>query len=251
MKGWLFGSELLQRWDCTPTELLGYMKAGLIPYDDIDRQIFDIDTLPRKKLFDENGNSNMMFPFGDEIPTPRSYTDYRYFMDALSKVYTIEKEKQLCLDLPIYGDEIPVIPPGHRAIKFIVPIDRDEALTFLEVIKSFRFKYQDVIGFEQNHGICLIEQQNKIAPTIIMTMKAPVKKKLTPAQQDKEIARQITDVYLQDCLRQKSLPSIKAAVDLVKERHMKKLYADQTIHDWIKDLFPPESRKPGRPKKPR
>ena len=71
----------------------------------------------------------------------------------------------------------------------------------------------------------------------------------SPEREDKEGARMIADRYINDC---KNLaPSIKEAVDKVKMDLTKGLYQDQTIHNWIMDLFPPESRKPGRrPKKP-
>lgn len=49
----------------------------LTPNDDLDKKIYDIDALPRKKLFDENGNSDLVWFFGDELPRQTVRSLYR------------------------------------------------------------------------------------------------------------------------------------------------------------------------------
>lgn len=73
--------------------------------------------------------------------------------------------------------------------------------------------------------------------------------RLTPVQDDKWNAREIAEKYIRGY--KGPTPSIKEAVDIVKlELNGQKPYTEKTIRKWIKDLFPPESRKPGRrPKK--
>ena len=65
MAKWYYGWELLQKprnW--TPTELLNHIKAGLPAYDDeIDRRIFDRDTLPRHKKTIEEITDEMQKKF--------------------------------------------------------------------------------------------------------------------------------------------------------------------------------------------
>ena len=67
---------------------------------------------------------------------------------------------------------------------------------------------------------------------------------LTPVQEDKWDAREAAEKYIRGC-KKESVPSIKEAVAKVKAK-LKKSYQDKTIRNWIKDLFPTDSRKPGR-----
>lgn len=62
-------------------------------------------------------------------------------------------------------------------------------------------------------------------------------------------ARDMARKYIEKCTQEGKLPRIVEAKKELKLYFGKTGYTDQTYHDWIKDIFPPESRKPGRPPK--
>lgn len=138
MGEWYYGWELIQTKGWTPTKLLNNIKNGLPAYDEeIDRQIFDLDTRPRhKKTIEE---------IEREEDTKRKKA---------------EKWAGPCMPLPktiiegIHKNQtgIPIIPPGHKAMSFTLPTGKTEALKLFDKIKMFRFKHQDIIDYEQSHG---------------------------------------------------------------------------------------------------
>lgn len=238
MKRWITAEELLELRDWTPTELLNHIKAGLPAYDQlIDIRILDLDTLPRRKA-----------ETWEEIL--RSPPVYELIDDALKKI-PIHYDEQMLAEMT-ESAYVPIIPPGCEAMSFKLPSVRIKAIDLFLKILAFRFKYEDLLEYEEKNGLCVVEHKNDIVPGGATNLVLePVKKKLTPAQQVKLEARKIVKVYVDDCGSRGSVPSIKDAVDLVKERYTKELYANRTIHNWVKGLFPDESRKPGRrPKKP-
>jgi hypothetical protein len=80
---------------------------------------------------------------------------------------------------------MPVIPPGCEARSFALPPAKATALAFFAVIKSFRFKYQDVLEYEQNNRLCLIEHQNDNVPSVVTTAAPLPEKPHTPISQAK------------------------------------------------------------------
>ena len=74
-------------------------------------------------------------------------------------------------------------------------------------------------------------------------------KKMLPSQKYKKEAIESVRVYITQQNTKKKPPVIKDAVELIQKKLIKGKYKDRTIHDWIKDYFPDESRKPGRPRK--
>ena len=161
MKRWFFGWELFDRWDCTPVEFLTYIKSGLLLYDEIGRQILDIDTLPRRK-----------------VNTVRDMYDTPHFKPTNHKCTLDQKLKAASKGLETEFDEyfneqfymefmgfdfisgtMPIVPSGANAMSLTLPSDADEAAEFAAKLKSFRFKYQDVLEYEQNNGL-LVEKQN-------------------------------------------------------------------------------------------
>jgi hypothetical protein len=251
MKRWFFGWELFERWDCSPVEFVDYIKSGLSLYDEIGRQIIDIDTLPRRKV----NIGKDLFDTPHFKPTNHKCT-LEEKLNAASKgqewefdEYFTEQFHMEFMGYDFVSGTVPIVPCGANAKSFALPPDADEAAEFITKLKSFRFKHQDVIDFEKCKGL-LIEKQNdspfsstseKIAVSGSKVIRAI---KQTPSQQDKQKSIEIAQEYIQGC--DNSVPSIKEAVDLVINKQTKSLYKSNTIHNWIKNIFPPESRKPGR-----
>lgn len=75
----------------------------------------------------------------------------------------------ICKGLYKRQEVIPIIPPDCKAMSFALPSRDDEALQLVRKIQLFRFKYQDIIEYEQNTGLCPLEQQNDIAPVVATT----------------------------------------------------------------------------------
>ena len=217
MKRWITAEELLELRDWTPTELLNHIKAGLPAYDQlIDIRILDLDTLPRRKA--------------ETWEILRSPPVYELIDDALKRI-PIHYDEQMLAEMT-ESAYVPIIPPGCEAMSFKLPSVRIKAIDLFLKILTFRFKYQELLEYEEKNGLCVVKE-----------------KKLTPAQQDKLEAIKIAKLYIDDCANRGFLPMIKAAVDLVKEKHTKSLYKDEAIRNWIKKEFPTDSHKPGRPKK--
>ncbi len=153
MKKWFFGWELLERWDCTPTEFLGHIKAGLPAYDgEIDRRIFDIDSVPHQKA--KTIEEIIKYPpifelMGDLLEKRDVYYDEQTIAEMVAMAY------------------VAIIPPDCEAMSFVLPTTKAKALTLFAKIKSFRFKYQDISEYERNNGLCLIEHQNDIIPDVV------------------------------------------------------------------------------------
>lgn len=74
-------------------------------------------------------------------------------------------------------------------------------------------------------------------------------KKMLPSQEDRKGAVAIAEKYIALCVGNGVTPRIYEAVEIIKRELTRNMYKDKTIHDWIKDCFPPDSRKPGRPQK--
>lgn len=95
------------------------------------------------------------------------------------------------------------------------------------------------------------ERENGITPHGIK--KSSGSSKLTDRQKDIGQATAIANKYRADCESKGKIPRIYVAVKLIeKEGKLSREYKGKhTIHDWIKEDFPPESRKAGqgRPKK--
>jgi hypothetical protein len=100
------------------------------------------------------------------------------------------------------------------------------------------------LEFEKKHNITvdLEEDKNKSKTEV-------EEKKLLPHQEARIKCREVAEK-----LREQNPPITIA--DAIKHKNMKEVskkkdgsfYSDKTIRDWIKDLWPPEMRKPGRRK---
>jgi len=106
-----------------------------------------------------------------------------------------------------------------------------EAITRL-LLKSY-YKLEDLITFESVQG----SGSHSGRKAVIID---------TENQEDREECRKIANRYIKDCEKKSLTPIIADAVIKIKEESMKSRYKKETIHNWIKDLFPEESRKPGR-----
>lgn len=129
-------------------------------------------------------------------------------------------------------------PPGFRC----------EDLEFRDVF-DYYYKGDDIKKFLRRWE----EQKANPLPADQAATLPPVKtiepKYATPDQEKKYDAREIAKKYIDGC-KKGSVPSIKEAIAKVKAKLAGSHYTEDTIRNWIKDLFPPESRKPGRrPKK--
>lgn len=129
-------------------------------------------------------------------------------------------------------------PPGCRY----------ETITY-DNVYDFFYKKEDIEKFLKP----LEEQKANPLPADQAATLPPVKtiepKYATPDQEKKYDAREIAKKYIDGC-KKGSVPSIKEAVAKVKAKLAGSHYTEDTIRNWIKDLFPPESRKPGlRPQK--
>lgn len=98
------------------------------------------------------------------------------------------------------------------------------------------FKSEDCLKFELLH-------KNADCPT------SKVIQQKRPSQKAKETAIIMAKEYIDKQETKKKTPVMKDAVQLIQKQLVKGKYKDDTIHDWIKEYFPDESRKKGRPKK--
>jgi hypothetical protein len=91
-----------------------------------------------------------------------------------------------------------------------------------------------------------LEGRNGITPQGIK--KSPGSRKLTDRQKDIGQAKAIANKYRADCESEGVTPRIYIAVKLIKkEGKLSREYKGKhTIHDWIKEDFPPESRRQGQ-----
>lgn len=82
--------------------------------------------------------------------------------------------------------------------------------------------------------------------------KSTVNAKRMAEQKDKEKARESALEYIKGCKNNSEIPRIYKAVKMIKDKGLSRVYQDKkTIPNWIRDLFPAESRieGQGRPKK--
>ena len=134
-KKWFYGYELLEILDWTPTELLHHIKNGLPCYNNlIDRQIFDIDSLPRRyKTIEEiTEETNKSFELCDPPRPPSSLIEHSF-----------KTQK----GTPIYPKD------GSEVMNFTLPTGNAEALRLFEKIKAFRFKNNDLSIYLNNNSI--------------------------------------------------------------------------------------------------
>ena len=117
---------------------------------------------------------------------------------------------------------------------------RQESLTVDEVTKLI-FRISDVEAYEKKDGIT---PQSKYG-------RKPANTKMMTREKDKNKARQIADRYIKDCCNRGDTPFIHKAIELIKDKLSREYKDKKTIRNWIKDLFPEESRRQGmgRPKK--
>ncbi len=164
IKRWLYGWELLQLRDWTAIELLNHIKAGLPAYDEIGRRIVDLDTLPRhKQTFEEIEEMVRRKWVSFESGSLDDIIDGEE-MRPVTHESAMESFSELCKRLYEGYTATPVIPSGCIAISFTLRPGNAEALELLEGIKSFRFKYQDVVDFEQNNQLVLESQKGHPLP---------------------------------------------------------------------------------------
>ena len=119
-----------------------------------------------------------------------------------------------------------------------------------QYFSQWLYRPRDVEAFEAQHGGTLdrwrekiVSKENNKTPQKAET-KTGEPRQLKASQQDKQAALDIAEKYIHECKNR--IPSIKDAVIIVKQKCTKSMYKNKTIHDWIKNLFPSESRKPGR-----
>jgi hypothetical protein len=76
-----------------------------------------------------------------------------------SDEFSEEWISKICED--VYESQLgtPIIPPDSEPMSLKLPPGNAEALAFLDVIKSFCFRYQEVLAYEQNDGLAVKEQE--------------------------------------------------------------------------------------------
>ena len=117
---------------------------------------------------------------------------------------------------------------------------RQESLTVDEITKLI-FHISDIEEYENKNGI---KPKSKDGRKQTNT-------KMTDLERDRNIAKKIAQEYIKDCDNRRDIPYIYKAVELIKDKLSREYRDKKTIHNWIKELFPKESREQGmgRPKK--
>jgi len=157
-----------------------------------------------------------------------------YFPDDFSSLY-IDNEQAYYQDRQGYTvGSSPILPTAEKISQLI-------------------FRHFDVKELENKYGTPphrLFSGPSELDITerheVVGNTTSPQKR---PDQECREKAIEIAVQYIKDCETGKKFPVITECVMMVKREYTKEQYKDNTIHNWIKDLFPEESRKPGR--KPR
>lgn len=220
MKKWYSGRELLLRWNCTPTELLSYLRKGLPAYDDlIDRRILDVDTLRRRA---EKHSKKTL--------APNEITDEEYLN---SHLYLEDGEDS-----------------NTGVMNFNLPSNKDEARNLFKKIKEDRFKQQDVIEFEKKHNInptTELFSECDIAPAQLddvvgaLTTATEIRSR---SSEDRKKAIALAKVHAKN--KDQFRHEVAKIIHSQPPFHNYKL---DTIKNWIKNEFTKDARKPGRPKK--
>ena len=155
--------------------------------------------------------------------------------------------------------------PKMDAIRYFLPAYKGSQLVQVEVSASEGFasdpdyvKPEEVIKyFKDRLEIPLPdflfppEPQPDTAPSDTIVKKLPPNLKRLNEQKDKAKAEKLANKYIADCKSNGKTARIYEAKELIKNNLSKTYTGKHTIHDWIKELFPEESRKErqGRPRK--
>jgi len=138
MRRWVFGWELIQEKEWTPTELLNHIKNGLPAYDcHTYQRIYDLDTLPRhKKTLEEIKQE-------EEKKRKKAEKWAGPCKPLPDKLIALMFEKQ---------KGTAIIPPGHEAMSFTLPTGKADILKLFDQIKLFLFRRAEVADAEQVQG---------------------------------------------------------------------------------------------------
>jgi hypothetical protein len=135
----------------------------------------------------------------------------------------------------VYDDRVLVVSPEGGSSTY-------EPISFVtREVTKFIFRISDIEKYEVKNGI---------TPRLKDGHRKTVNK-MTIIKIDKNKAKEIAEQYIKDCENRGNTPFIYKAKKLI-EGELSRDYKDKkTIHNWIKELFPKESRRQGmgRPKK--
>lgn len=142
-------------------------------------------------------------------------------------------------------------PPGEAHC--LTPSGKDQVMRLLDhdfppgelaPLGEIIIMQEEVERFELEHGLIKNKRQSSIQQSS-SNLKHTIKKK------DKENARKIVNKYIEECKNEGEVPRIFKAIKLMNGKLSGEYKGKHTIRDWIKDLFPKESRRQGqgRPKK--
>jgi len=183
-------------------------------------------------------------------------------MTGIAVMKDLSLDATMVLYLAYKGLLIPFIPPviGSKWMELCMsslsnpPENHVPSFMYRKSdVEEFKLKHKDFWEDLKKQIVNRGKNNNKHAEDTRDTRvkKLPNNPKRLREKKDRVKAEEIADKYIKDCESKGATPRIYEAKELIKKKLSAEYKGKHTIHNWIKGLFPEESRKEGqgRPKK--
>lgn len=235
MKKWVTGNDLVKQWDIRGVELCEYVKRGLQPYDAFGQKMHPPDISEKLSRVEKLDNATREYRSTGGLPREYEKLIREYkpeFLDFNKYIYLdLDAIVDMEYDLKKLKDELANIHDINSWTNYLLPDFPHESKSIIELLLNALYKVEDLNQFKKHQNRFGLLSKNLFL------------------SEDREKSVELAKEYVRESIENGKIPRIVEAVKLIKENQFKNLYKDGTIHNWIKEFFPPESRRPGRIKK--
>jgi hypothetical protein len=148
MQNWITGKELMAYWDIADFELLGCLKKGLQPYDEMGRRVVDSDSL-------EHGKQQSL---EEIIRNQRAKLNAQVLGSPGSTVRPPPTDSEIERGARIIYERQRLVilnpPKEHPYMSFSLPPNEGKALKAIKRVKCFLFKKEEVSKFAERNVLC-------------------------------------------------------------------------------------------------